>query len=177
MNKVKGQASINLKLSEDLKKRTEEKADLKQQTVSKYIRELLSNYYDGSLCKNEIAKNERKEFINSTDFLQLVVWIYSKRKSNIYREGDKNIEKYIRTLKKVEEHLPANLVTEFDKVLSDIIRSTNTKSIVSKDYTFANGYHSTPEFNFEILEKYLLNFGTPIVIPSMAGLDFLVKPK
>lgn len=177
MNKVISKASINLKLSDDLKEKIKSKADAKQQTVSQYMRQLLSNYYDGSLCKNEIAKNELKEFINSTDFLQLVVWIYSKKQSNKYKEGDKNIVNYIRTLKKVEEHLPTNLVTEFDKVLSDIIRSTNTKSIVSKDYTFANGYHSTPEFNFKILEKYLLNFGNPIVVPSMAGLDFLVKPK
>lgn len=86
-------ASINLKLPDDLKERVKNKSDLKQQTVSKYIRELLSNYFDGSLCKNEIAKNERKEFVGSTDFLQLVVWIYSKRKSNKYLEGDKNIEK------------------------------------------------------------------------------------
>jgi hypothetical protein len=139
------------------------------------MRALLSNYYDGSLCKNEIAKNERKEFINSTEFLQLVVWIYSIKRSNKFKESDKNIEKYIRTLKKVEEHLPANLVTEFDKVLSDIIRSINTKSIVSKDYTFADGYHFTPEFNFEILEKYLLNFGNPIVVPPMKGLESLFK--
>lgn len=166
MSKAIRKASINLKLTDDLKEKVKSKADLKQQTVSKYIRDLLSDYYDGSLCKGEIVKIERKEFINSTDFLQLVVWIYSKRKSNKYREGDKNIEKYIRTLKKTEEHLPKYVVAEFDKVLSDIIRSNNEKSISSKDYTFANGYSSTPEFMFEILERYLLSFGIPIVVPS-----------
>lgn len=175
MNKVISKASINLKLSDDLKEKIKRKADAKQQTVSQYMRALLAHYYDGSLCKNEIVKNERKEFINSTKFLQLVVWIYSKRKSNIYRESDKNIEKYIRTLKKVEEHLSTNLVTEFDMVLSDIIRSINTKPMVSKDYTFENGYHFTPEFNFEIFEKYLLNFGNPIVVPPMKGLESLFK--
>lgn len=170
MSKAIRKASINLKLTDDLKEKVKSKADLKQQTVSQYIRELLSNYYDGSLCKNEIAKIERREFINSTDFLQLVVWIYSKKKSSKYREGDKNIEKYTRTLKKTEEQLPAYVVAEFDKVLSDIIRSTNEKLIVSKDYTFANGYSAKSEFNFEILEKYLLDFGNPIVVPSFERL-------
>lgn len=176
MSKAIRKASINLKLTDDLKEKVKSKADLKQKTVSKYIRDLLCSYYDGTLCKNEVAKDERKEFVNSTDFLQLVVWIYSKRKSSKYREGDKNIDKYIRTLKKTEEYLPRHLVTEFDKVLSDIIRSNNERLITSKDYTFANGYSSTPEFMFEVLERYLLNFGNPIVIPSMQGLDFITKP-
>lgn len=176
MNKALSTASINLKLSDELKEKIKSKAESKQQTVSQYMRDLLSNYYDGSLCKNEIAKNERKEFINSTEFLQLVVWIYSKRKSNKYRERDKNIEKYIRTLKKIEEHLSGYMVAEFDKVLSDIIRSENQKIIALKDYSFTNGYSSTPEFNFEILEKYLLDFGNPIVVPDMNGLEFIKKP-
>lgn len=161
MNKVKGQASINLKLSEDLKKRTEEKADLKQQTVSKYIRELLSNYFDGTLCKDDIARNARKEFMNSIAFIQLIVWMYSKRKSAKFQEEPADLEKYIGTLKNTSNYLPNDLVLEFDKVLFDLIRVTNEESKYAKEYKFANGYSSTPQFNFELLENYLLNLKEP----------------
>jgi hypothetical protein len=175
MNKVISKASINLKLSDDLKEKIKSKADAKQQTVSQYMRQLLSNYYDGSLCKNEIAKNERKEFINSTNFLQLVVWMYSIKRSNKFKERQEDVDNYIRTLKKVDEHFPDNLIAEFNKVLSDLIRVTNENSIIYKDYKFANGYTSTPEFNFEILERYLLSFGIPIVVPSFKALEIIKK--
>lgn len=159
MNKFKGQASINLKLSENLKQRTKEKADLKQQTVSKYIRELLVNYFDGTLCISEMAKNQRKEFINSTEFLQLIVWMYSIRKLNKFKETQEELEGYISTLKKTQEHFPKNLVSEFDKVLLDLIRIANETSKYSKkDYKFADGYTSNPEFNFELLENYLFSY-------------------
>jgi uncharacterized protein (DUF1778 family) len=38
MNKVISKASINLKLSDDLKEKIKSKADAKQQTVSQYMR-------------------------------------------------------------------------------------------------------------------------------------------
>jgi hypothetical protein len=177
MNKVKGQTSINLKLPEDLKQLTKEKADLKQQTVSKYIRELLSNYFDGTLCISEIAKNQRKEFINSTEFLQLIVWMYSIRKSNKFKETPGKLEGYISTLKKTQEHFPKNLVSEFDKVLLDLIRIENENSKYSKDYKFADGYSSNPEFNFEILENYLLSYESPIKPPPLSGTELLKKLK
>ncbi|MFL1012092.1 hypothetical protein [Flavisericum labens] len=150
--------SINLKLSDELKEKVKNRAGLRKQTISKYVRELLSNYFDGSLCKGEIIKNEKKEFINSTDFLQLIVWIYSKRRSNTFKEQPGELEGYIGTLKKTADHFPKHLVLEFDKVLLDLIRVQNVTTDFGKDYKFADGYSYTPNFNFEILEKYLLNY-------------------
>ena len=170
MSKPKSQPSINLKLSEELKEKVNQKASFKKQTVSKYIRELLVTYFDGTLCKGEIARNATKEFINSTEFLQLVVWMYSKRKSNDSKETHGEIDAYIKTLKSVERHFPKDLSSEFDKVLLDVLRVKNETSKYAKDYKFVDGYSSSPEFNFELLEKYLLNYEKSIIVPDISGL-------
>ena len=86
MSKPTRIASINLKLPDDLKAKLKSKAEIKQQTVSKYIRELLSNYFDGTLCKGDVVINERKTFINSTEFLKLIVWMYSIKRSSKFKE-------------------------------------------------------------------------------------------
>ena len=177
MDKAVRQASINLKLTDNLKEKIRHKAGLRNQTISKYIRELLSDYFEGTLCKRDIEKNQRHEFVNSTDFLQLVVWMYSKKRSNRLIEKKSEIENYIRTLKKIDCHLPKYLVDEFDKVLSDILRLNNEQSGYSKEFKFADGYTSSPEFNFELLEKYLLDFGKPLIVPSMEGTEFDKKTK
>ena len=171
----KNKSSINLKMSDDLKSKIKEKADLKQQTISKYIRELLSGYFVGTLCKSERAIIERKEFINSTEFLQLVVWIYTKKISSKFKETQDDLDKYIGILKKTTQHLPKHIVLEFDKVLLDLIRVTNEKSKYSKGYRFVNGDTSSLRFNFELLEKYLLNYEKPAKIPSISEWSHLNK--
>lgn len=160
-----GKASINLKMSDGLKEKIKTRADIRKQTVSKYIRELLSNYFDGSLCKAELDRNEKREYINSTEFLKLIVWIYSKKRSKEFKETTDDLDKFIGTLKKAELHLPKNLASELDKVLFDLIRVKNEASNYSKDYKFADGYSSSPEFNFEILEKYIRDYERPITVP------------
>ena len=173
MSKPTRIASINLKLPDDLKAKLKSKAEIKQQTVSKYIRELLPNYFDGTLCKGDVVINERKTFINSTEFLKLIVWMYSIKRSSKFKETQSDLDNYIGTLKKTTQHLPKDLVLEFDKVLFDLIRVTNEASKYSKDYKFADGYKSTPEFDYELLEKYILNYEKLIKFPSISGCDLL----
>ncbi|WP_452218390.1 ribbon-helix-helix protein, CopG family [Lacinutrix undariae] len=156
MSKGVVQPSINLKLSEELKRRIKEKSDFEGLTVSKYIRELLSNYLDGTLCVEEKEVVKEDTFFTSIDFLQLIVWMYSKRNKNSFQETEEDLDRYIRILKKIEMHLPKNLSIEFDKVLLDILRVKNEKSKYSKNYEFARSYSSSPEFNFMLLEAYLL---------------------
>lgn len=168
----KNKSSINLKMSEDLKSEIKKKADLKQQTISKYIRDLLSGYFDGTLCKAEKARNARNEFVNSTEFLQLIIWMYSVKRSKKFKEILPDPQYYIETLKNTAHHLPKYIVNEFDKVLFDLIRVANLASGSTKDYKFTNGYTSTPEFNFELLEKYLLNYDKS---PSISAWNRLNK--
>lgn len=155
------QPSVNLKLSEELKQKINIRANFKNQTVSKYLRELLTNYFDGTLCIGEIEKNEKKEFINSTEFLQLIVWMYSKQKKSDFKERDKDLDGYVKTLKKVVTYLPEDLVQEFDKILMDILRVKNEESKYSKDYRFVTGYSSSPRFNFELFEKFIFSYEKP----------------
>ncbi|MFD1162874.1 hypothetical protein [Hwangdonia seohaensis] len=166
MNKPTRTASINLKLPDELKAKLKTKAEIKQQTVSKYIRELLSNYFDGSLCKNEMVRDEKKSFINSTGFLKLIVWMYSKKRSGTKIETQTDLDNYMGTLKKIEQHLPENLVKEFDKVLFDLLRVANLNSDCSSVFQFADGSSSTPQFDFEKFEKYIYQFEKPLTIPD-----------
>ena len=73
------------------------------------------------------------------------------------------------------QYFPKDLVSEFDKVLFDLIRVINEDSIYPKEYKFANGYSSTPEFNFKLLEKYILNFEKPPKFPSLSALESFKK--
>ncbi|WP_282123082.1 hypothetical protein [Algibacter mikhailovii] len=166
MTKPTRQSSINLKLPDDLKEKTKIRAHIKQQTVSKFIRELLSSHFDGTLCKSDVDKNARQSFINSTEFLKLIVWMYTKKSSNAFKETQLDLESYIETLKKTAPHFPKELVSEFDKVLFDLIRVSKEESEYSKDYKFSKGYRSALEFNYELLEKYLLDFETPMIVSS-----------
>lgn len=165
-----GKASINLKMSDELKEKIKIRANYRKQTLSKYLRELISNYFDGTLCKGEVARNETKEFINSTEFLQVVVWIYSKKGAKKVKETQTDLDKYIGILKKTEQYLPKHLISEFDKVLLDLIRVTNDVGVYSKEYKFVDGETSSLRFDFEVLEKYLLNYEKKIIItPSLFG--------
>ena len=161
------QPSINLKLSEELKQKINIKANFKNQTISKYLRELLTTYFDGTLCVGEIEKHEKKEFINSTEFLQLIVWMYSKREIKEFRESDKDLDGYVNTLKRISIYFSNALVLEFDKVLMDILRVKNEESKYSKDYRFVTGYSSSPKFNFQLFEEFIFRYEKPVDIEAI----------
>ncbi|GGZ92161.1 hypothetical protein [Algibacter mikhailovii] len=154
------QPSINLKLSEGLKTHVKLKARLKGKTVSKYIRELLADYLDGSLCIPEQAKQQRKTFVNSTAFLKLVVWMYSKKESSEIKETELELDGYIETLKKGQEHLPKTLVLELDKVLVDLLR-IKMRKLKYVGFDFAKEYDKEKGFNFKILEQFIAEFEQP----------------
>ena len=75
------QPTINLRLPEDLKRELENQSYLKNQTVSKYVRELLSNYFSGELFKKEISHYKNTQFISSLAFIKLITWVYKKKKN------------------------------------------------------------------------------------------------
>lgn len=176
MNNDTGKSSINLKMSDELKEKIKLRANFRKQTLSRYIRELLADYFDGSLCKGTVTRNENKEFINSTEFLQLVVWVYSKRKSNKHKETPQDLDRYSATLKKTANHLPKYVVAEFDKVLLDIIRVQNESKKFTVSYKFVDVDSSSLMFNYDVLEKYLLNYEKVIKVPSLGSFEGLKTP-
>jgi len=149
--------SINLKLTEDLKAQIKKVAQDNNQTVSKFIRELVTDYMDGALYENAVAHYRDKAFINSTEFLQLIVLMYTKREKGRYEDTEKQLDDYISTLKKTEHNLPDDLVVEFDIVLFDLMRVKSKGSRSDKYFEFHKNYSYSPGFNYEKLEGYLLN--------------------
>ena len=151
--------SINFRLSPELKKWITNEAISENKTVSNYLRDHLTSFKDGSLYKNEIAAYKSNSFMNSTEFLQLVVWVYKKREEYSYEEKDAIWQdKYIHTIKSIGNQLPDELVNEFDKVLLDLMKVKNEAGS-SKSYTFCrSGYLYSDGFNYSLFEDYILKY-------------------
>ncbi|MFL0354761.1 hypothetical protein [Xanthomarina sp. GH4-25] len=149
-------ATINFRISKELKAEIEKKAVEKNVTTSAYLRELLEKVHNGDYCHHEVIKSRIYEFLFSREFLQLMIWIYSKKINSDKAEGEEELNNYVKTLKRIEGHLPNDLVREFDKVLFDIYRIRDDK--YNKYYSF-HSYSSdgSRTFSLEKVEKFLLN--------------------
>jgi hypothetical protein len=157
-HKIKNEdPSINFRVPELLKIDILREAAFLNKTVSTYLRDLLTEYLDGSLYRDEIAFYERNEFINNTEFIQLVIWMYSKRNNKKCTSTPAQLDDYIKTLKKIDGNLPDEFVSEFDKVLEDVLRVKKETSDYKKEYKFCQSSHFSPGFDYGKLEDYLLN--------------------
>lgn len=155
--------SINFRLPKELKIQILDAAKLNNQTVSNYLREHMESFLSGELYQKEIAEYEAESFINTNEFLQLVVWTYQKRNENKHVVTDIiNQDYYISTIKSIGSQLPCELVEEFDKVLLDLMKVKNEKgdfkmyTFCRSDYPYENG------FNYGKLETYLLKTGLEV---------------
>lgn len=154
--------SINFRLSPELKKWIFNEAISENKTVSNYLRDHLTSFMDGSLYEKNVSWYQDKEFINSTSFLQLVSFVFSKRKNSTCVSTDDQLDWHIRTIKKLDLEFPKELVIEFDKVLVDLIRVKKENSTYSSArFKFCEDSYSNPIFNYELLEDYLLNVLKP----------------
>lgn len=148
--------SINFKLPKELREQVAVEAALLNVTVSNYLRSHLVDFYSGKLFEKEIVFDHSHELINSSEFLQLVVWVFSKRKSEKCKSTNNQLNRYIRTIKKLEGVLPDSLVIEFDKVLMDLIRVHGDTSSF-RVFKFCGQSYTTPGFDYEKLESFILN--------------------
>ncbi|WP_339632300.1 hypothetical protein [Bizionia echini] len=121
--------SINFRLSNKLKGIIENKAQEKNITTSAYVRDLLERVHNGDYCHSEQVKEKINSFLFSKEFVQLMIWIYSKKINSDKTESDVDLNKYIKTLKRIEGHMPEGLVQEFDKVLFEIYRVRDEKYV------------------------------------------------
>ena len=157
---VNSDPSINFRLPDELKIQILKEADFNNQTVSNFLRDHMSSFLNGELFETVVAGYENRAFINSTDFLQLIVWVYKKKGEYNYTAEDKvKQENYISTIKLIGNQLPYELVNEFDKVLLDLMKVKNEKGDF-KSYTFCRTSHLFNDgFDYKKAEDYLLNFG------------------
>jgi hypothetical protein len=155
-NSIKNEdPSINFKLPQELRAQVEKEAKLANSTVSNYLRNHLADFYSGNLYDNKFSFNLSHDVINSAEFLQLLVWIFSKRRNEKCIATNDQLNRYIRTIKKLEGILPDSLVIEFDKVLMDLIRVQSDTSS-SRVFIFC-GQSTAPRFDYEKLENFVLN--------------------
>lgn len=150
--------SVNLRLPQELKDTIQAEAGKRNLTVSKYLRELLENIYSGDYCRYETLKDKVENFLFSKDFIQLVIWIYSKRYKREKTESNEELDRYIATLKQVHTHVPDYLVREFDKVLQDVMKVRYEESKYSyQSFQFLESGLDKSRFNLSLLEQFLLD--------------------
>lgn len=149
--------SINLRLPQELKDQLNEKAFIKSQTVSAYVRNLIAEYLSGELYQKEIEFYKNTSFVSSLEFMQLVVWIYEKQSSKGFNSNDLlMLPTYIRTLKQVEGNVPNYLSKEFDFVLADVL-TMRKNDVGYKLFKFPENNSFNRGFNYKVLEDYLRN--------------------
>jgi hypothetical protein len=153
--------SINFRIPEPLKREIHKRAALENKTVSNYLRDHLSEYMDGSLFEKEVSHFQNHDFINSTEFLQLIVWMYTKREDKNCTSDNDQLDGYLATIMNMSMNLPKYLVAESEKVLYDILRVKNEDKkeediIFKKKFTFSKKSNIKSGFNYERLEQYLL---------------------
>ena len=164
----KDETTINFRISKELKAKIETKAEERNLKTSAYMRDLLESVHNGDYCHKEEVASKINSFLFSKEFMQLLVWIYTKKEIMKRTEDDAELDRYVRTLKQIDGHLPESLVKEFDKVLSDIIRVQQESS---ESYSF-HWYilEDKKKFNRVKVEKFLLsNFSIKMFISTSAS--------
>lgn len=151
-------ASINFRLSPELKEWITNEAKKENKSISNYLRDHFESYKKGDLYTEEVDYYKNTSFINSTSFLQLIAFVFSKRNNESCTASTKQMNDYISTIKQLpNENIPEDIITEFDKVLMDLIRVKNTGSaIIMTTFQFCKSSFTEPGFNYDLLEKYLL---------------------
>lgn len=151
------ESTLNFRVPNELKFTIANKAQEMNITVSKYLRKLLEEVHDGTLVRQDIKVKERPAFLSSIEFLKLMVWIYQKRQDNKLMESEEELAGYVRTLKRLDGHLPDEIVREFDKVLTNVISIKKNEKYYTESFAFSNPYSSDNKFDYGMVERYLLS--------------------
>ena len=151
----KEEFSINFKLSKELKNKISDLAQKENKTTSNYLRSHLESFVDGTLFEVEQRYDQEQKFMFSEEFMQLIVWMYSKRKQKECEESEFELNEYIDTLKKINYEFPYSIKNDFEKVLQDVLKVRNDSSMIKK-FTFPKNGDNELNFNFKRFENSLL---------------------
>lgn len=148
--------SINFRLPQELREKVLQQAAISNKTVSNYLRDHLTEFMDGSLYAREISYFRDNSFINSTEFLQLITWVMTKRENSKCLSTNEQLDTYIQTIKKMDFSIPQDIVKEFDHVLADLIRVRNETGN-DRTFYFCGIMGIDIKFNYNLLVNYMLN--------------------
>lgn len=156
--KTGGEATINFRVSAELREEIAKAAANGNTTISRYMRNLMAEIHEGTYCAHFGELNSQRNFILSQNFFQLMVWIYSKEKNDEKRtESDQELRTFAATLKQVHQYFDPIIVREFDKVLFDILRVLRNEGFSSERYEFGKSYEKNVRFNAEMVKDYFLS--------------------
>ncbi|MEX1382353.1 hypothetical protein [Lutibacter sp.] len=154
--------SINFRLSPEMKKWVINEAISKNVTVSNYLRNHLEKFIDGTLYSEVNKWDEYLPFHKSIEFLQLITFVFSKRKNSKCESTIQQLEQYIKTIKQMDnEDLPQEIISGFDTVLVELIKVKNN-DLTNISFKFCGDTFHTPDFKYDLLEDYLLNKVEPM---------------
>lgn len=160
--------SINFKLSQELKQWITEQASDENLTISNFLRKELTATMNGDSITVDKDEYYEHKLVGSSSFLNLMVWMYTKRVENKCKIDNNKLGEYIDTLKKIRNVFPKEIEVEFEKVLLDTLKVRSKKSEFERVFKFSRLYLSSRDHNtvnFERIENYLLvERDKPIVI-------------
>jgi predicted transcriptional regulator len=175
---MKGKVSI--RISDNLRDKLSETAELKGVSVSELSRTILEQYFEdnNTLNQEEITEdifdantsheeinennfssekliNQDIDIVNSLDFFQLVIWMYDQRGSRILRLDKVEFEKFKNTIIKIHisSSVKDELKNEFNKVFVYLIKEINKNYSLSYRPDFA--YGSYTGFDYSLLTEFI----------------------
>lgn len=154
------ESTLNFRVPNEIKDEIVQKAEQKNITVSRYLRQVLEDVLNGTLHKSEVKVKEEPTFLSSIGFLRLMMWIYNKRTDDKLIESKEQLEEFTKTLKRLDGHLPEEIIREFDKVLTNVITIRKDSKYNTERFDFPNPYGSGNQFDYGKVERYFLNHGT-----------------
>ena len=169
--------TINLRLPQKLKDIIIEKAEEKNITKSAYLRDLLEKVHSGEYCYKEDVRSKMESFLYSKEFLQLMIWIYRKKEIRELEIEKNELDRYIKTLKNIDGHLPQKITREFDKVLKDVIDLRDDNSYASRSkFEFHVASREYQKINLNSVEEYFLDERMQQVFLNTKGVKNIEVP-
>lgn len=157
---------LNVRLSNELRQKLEEKAIQCNISLSDMVRDVLhSNLEFEEIEHQNLIESFKKVRCDSFDFIILTAWIFEKRvnyydyNTNIFLENLKEI--VLKILK--DDDYPMPLRNEFDKVYNDIFRYRNEENNPNRYFYF--GVAENPNaFKYNVLFDFIYSKGFNIQI-------------
>jgi hypothetical protein len=169
--------SINFRVSIELKNIIEGRAEEKNLTTSKYLRNLLEKVHSGEYCYKEEVRSKIESFLYSKEFLKLMIWIYRKKETKDLEVEKNELDKYIRTLKRIEEYFPQNVSKEFDKVLKDVLDLRDDNGFGSRSkFEFHTARNDYEKLDLKLVEDFFLNDVSRELFINMKGIKNIEVP-
>ena len=143
------ESTLNFRVPDEVKDKIVQKAQQENITVSRYLRQILEEFLNGTLRKSETQVKEQPPFLSSIEFLRLMIWIYNKKTDNKLTESNEQLSEYTRTLKRLDGHLPEEIIKEFDKVLTNVITIKKNGKYNNERFEFPNTYGGHNQLTME----------------------------